>query len=1000
MNAPKNVSVAANTQLHIPKQVRPIVYLGHFYHDTQQYAHFEEQYHFYQQLPLLVPTADAMSQHYTIADNDTATSGSLSYHSTTTDDQSSPTVKAAAFQTRVGTVPSFAPKNQSLRDMHMGTTTLALKLEPSIPSKVSSNSQRTPFNVSVFSGPHYQPEKYTVKSSADYGNKYFLQEQFSPSTFEAKCLVPSLDYRFQSALKDGSHFASYSDYNAENPENFRHAYGVPHQPSQLMDLYMNPDGASQAYVATAEPSAFNPTRLQQERPPHESEPTPHQQLLDQSYTSSSSSPQTDTASQDERVNQILEAANLLDFNNQFSFTADSNNNDDREKSNNKGQRTTAWPATSQAADSDTDGESSSDSPDVQVKTERSSTKRDQHGNLKHRSSPPAYQSKDPSHQKPPVKGSRRTSGKTIARVPSSNANTSFHDDDDTVVSISSTQSSPRVTYVVPSDSDEHEDAESDATSATDEAAAAEEKRPKVEERPIPSKTLTINKCRDWGKFLQSWRIKKRPPVCSICLEAVISSEAPSVVYCDSPQCDVLIHRSCLNRTELPMLVQKYWLCDKCFFLDTMDQDCPFVVTCALCPNTNGLFCKLSPYLHDIPWVHFTCAKVFQARPNDFSYQAELGEYEARFDLIPIDRFAKTCEFCTDPIYASYGAKVTCSDCDKSFHVTCAQMNQVQVSLKSGNARCLSHFKHDERASQQIQRSKDYSTWINLKEAYLLRQFNKDSRMFAIDIWKALAKDAASFSMGNRKINAHYIRFLHRIKHVHYEVEGTLYSQWINYTLAFFNAVYSARDMESYTVSFSSELFASHKLIWKQYNFFQDTKEASPQPLAGTSEARGARGGSVEYLDSSGYDDHMGTSGGRHAASDGLIEIMDPSSPWLMPPHLKSPHQICSICKKTKLPAEVCANLGITEEYLKNLETTKDKRPPGHTGNLSYWDPRVFIQCSKCLSILHCGCPETPIKKHPEKNKVFVCIFCDRHGEMVAAAQALGSRRSRKINYKE
>ncbi|GAN06120.1 hypothetical protein MAM1_0112c05597 [Mucor ambiguus] len=971
----------------------------HLYYDIQQYNHFEEYCHLFQQLLFPVPNTDTMSQHYTSTDSSSKSHAltvvSPSHHCLSTDNQPSPTATVAAvFQTRVGTVPSFAPKNQSLRDMHMGTATLALKLEPSIPSKVSSNSQRTPFNVSVFSGPHYQPEKYTVKSRTDCGNRYFLPEHFPPSTSETRYLMPSLDYHFQNALKDGSHFASYSEYNAEDPENFRHAYGVQHQPSQLINLIMNPDGAGQPYVATTELSTFNPTRLQQERL-YVSAPTPHQQLLDQLYPSSTSSPQTDSASQDERVNQILEAANLLDFNNQFSFT---NDNDEMEKTI-KTQHTETWPNL-HATDSDTDGESS-DSQDCHVKKEKgspvyesaSSFTWDQHAKLKNRPSSATYRSKDLSQQNL-LKGSSSTAGKTIARVPPSNANTSFHDNDDTAMSTSSTQGSPRIDYAVPSDTDEHDDGESDTTSIVEEAAA--EKRPRVEERLIPTKTLTINKCRDWGKFLQSWRNKKRPLVCSICLEPVISSDAPSVVYCDSPQCDVLIHHSCLNRTELPALVQKYWLCDKCFFLDTMDQDCPFVVTCVLCPNTNGVFCKLSPYLHDIPWVHFTCAKVFQARPGDFSYQADLGEYEARFDLIPIDRFSKA-----NPIYASYGAKVTCSDCDKSFHVTCAQMNQVQVSLKSGNARCLSHFNHDDKASQQIQRSKDYNTWINLKEAYLLRQFNKDSRMFAIDIWKTVAKDAASFSMGNRKINAYYIRFLHRIKHVHYQVENTQYSQWINYTLAFFNAVYSARDMESYTVSFSSELFASHKLIWKQYDFWKGANKASSQPaISGEADTGEGRVGSVDYMDSNTYDGHMGTTGRKHATPQDLVETMDPSSPWLMPPHLKSPHQICSICKKTKLPAEVCANLGITESYLKNLETTKDKRPPGHTGNKSYWDPRVFIQCSKCLSILHCGCPDTPIKKHPEKNKVFVCIFCDRHGEMVATPQALGSRRSRKINYKE
>lgn len=610
-----------------------------------------------------------MSQDYTT--NSSSSSDALavissSYNCVSTGDHPSSTTAAAAFQTRVGAIPSFAPKNQSLRDMHMGTTTLALKLEPSIPSKVSSTSQRTPFNVSVFSGPHYQPEKYTVKSSTDYGNKHFLPEHFASTTAasssaEARYLMPSLDYHFQNALKDGSHFASFNEYNAEDPENFRHAYGVQHQSSQckcamyqiqinnsrqpylVIDLYMNPDGASQSYDATTVITAFNPTRLQQER----SHPTPQQQqFLDQSYASSTSSPQTDTASQDERVNQILEAANLLDFNSQFSFTTDGKDTLEKDV---KEKHTATWP-TSHETDSDTDGESSDNQQECRVEKERRnnavdqspspSFKRDHHGNLKARPSPPTYQSKNQFELKQP-KGSKGTAGKTIARLPPHNANTSFHDDDDTVVSISSTPTSPRVDYVVFSDTDEQDAADGDNTSAAKEAV---EKRPKAEERPIPTKTLTINKCRDWGKFLQSWRIKKRPLVCSICMDSVACSESPSVVFCDSPQCDVLIHRRCLNRTELPMLVQKYWLCDKCFFLDTMDQDCPFVVTCALCPNTNGLFCKLSPYLHDIPWVHFTCAKVFQARPGDFNYQADLGEYEARFDLVPIDRFTRASHF--------------------------------------------------------------------------------------------------------------------------------------------------------------------------------------------------------------------------------------------------------------------------------------------------------------------------------------------------------------------
>lgn len=211
---------------------RPIVYLGDLYHNTQQYSHFEEYYTLYQQLPPLVPNTDAMSQYTTDSSttHESAVSSS-SYHSAATGNQPTP----KSFQTRVGTIPSFAPKNQSLRDMHFGTTTLALKLEPSIPSKVSSNSQRSSFDVSVFSGPHYQPEKYTVKTSTDYGNRLFLPEHFPPSATslsEARYLLPSLDSHFQNALIDGSYFQTHSDYDAEDPENFRHAYGVKHQPSK------------------------------------------------------------------------------------------------------------------------------------------------------------------------------------------------------------------------------------------------------------------------------------------------------------------------------------------------------------------------------------------------------------------------------------------------------------------------------------------------------------------------------------------------------------------------------------------------------------------------------------------------------------------------------------------------------------------------------------------------------------------------------------------------
>lgn len=248
-------------------QEKPFVYLGEIYHDIQQYSHFEEYYFLYKNLPPLVLYPNTMSRRQTQSSTDVRKNSSIikttqaaaikstkaspvSYTIAQSSQNnrvpsshmsSSPSLiynKIAgdqkthmAYQTRVGAVPSFAPKNQSLRNIHMGTTTLALKLEPSIPSKISYT--QSPYNISIFSGPHYQPEKYSVKTSTDLRNRFLLPEQFSTTNniSESRHLLPSVDHYFQNALIDGSYFESYSDYNAEDPENFRHAFGVKNDES-------------------------------------------------------------------------------------------------------------------------------------------------------------------------------------------------------------------------------------------------------------------------------------------------------------------------------------------------------------------------------------------------------------------------------------------------------------------------------------------------------------------------------------------------------------------------------------------------------------------------------------------------------------------------------------------------------------------------------------------------------------------------------------------------
>lgn len=370
--------------------------------------------------------------------------------------------------------------------------------------------------------------------------------------------------------------------------------------------------------------------------------------------------------QNERVNQILEAANLLDFSGHIALNTNNEPPKIDKPLNRYGPNTIPrvipsrrWHRqNSDSTDSETDESSDDDENENEynVYERESYLERDSKGKEKTSQKPESPSANKPMTQSlKPHRGSIRTAGKTIARLPSASASTSYADEIDSdndnmslVASSSPVSSSSHLESNNSSSPSSSLVASSSEDSDSDEPLMKSlEKRLKLEvieanrlEKPIPTKAVSVTKCRDWGRFLQSWRLKRRPLVCSICLDYVVSSEASSVVYCDSPQCDVLIHRSCFNRKELPILVQKCWLCDKCFFLDTLEQDVRFVVTCALCPNTNGLFCKLSPYLHDIPWVHFTCAKMLEGNTGDFSYQPDLGEYEARFDLIPLEKFNK------------------------------------------------------------------------------------------------------------------------------------------------------------------------------------------------------------------------------------------------------------------------------------------------------------------------------------------------------------------------
>ncbi|KAI7889366.1 uncharacterized protein EV154DRAFT_514890 [Mucor mucedo] len=160
----------------------------------QQFDHFEYEYHamLLRELPPLVP------QH-----------------------PSTPS--------RVGVIPSSIKRTPLIPPTTHETTTLTHILEP-----IADNSPKTAPNLSVFSGPHYLPEKYSIKPLTTFRQAYFTP-QYKTDSPSRYYVSPHVNQYFQAALQDGSYFESYSDYKPQDPVNFRHAYNLQ-QPRNSLDV--------------------------------------------------------------------------------------------------------------------------------------------------------------------------------------------------------------------------------------------------------------------------------------------------------------------------------------------------------------------------------------------------------------------------------------------------------------------------------------------------------------------------------------------------------------------------------------------------------------------------------------------------------------------------------------------------------------------------------------------------------------------------------------------
>ncbi|OBZ82698.1 hypothetical protein A0J61_09251, partial [Choanephora cucurbitarum] len=135
---------------------------------------------------------------------------------------------------RVGVVSStFVSRSRPSEEMVAGNIIVVRK-----PVNSNYNSTEiTTHSLSVHSGPHFQPEQYRTKSSAEFEKSYTSPKKYSLP--KSRYYIPHIHQYFEAALEDSSHFKVYSQYRANESINFRHAYVVtsPADTSCKLPLY-------------------------------------------------------------------------------------------------------------------------------------------------------------------------------------------------------------------------------------------------------------------------------------------------------------------------------------------------------------------------------------------------------------------------------------------------------------------------------------------------------------------------------------------------------------------------------------------------------------------------------------------------------------------------------------------------------------------------------------------------------------------------------------------
>lgn len=146
--------------------------------------------------------------------------------------------------------------------------------------------------------------------------------------------------------------------------------------------------------------------------------------------------------------------------------------------------------------------------------------------------------------------------------------------------------------------------------------------------------------------------------CCVCSDERGWPENP-LVYCDGLSCTVAVHQACYGIVAVPT---GPWFCRKCECEESTAR-------CVLCPWKDGALKRTD----EKQWAHVVCALYIpEIRFGNVSTMEPII-----LQLIPSERFSKTCYICQDKgkgSKASYGACMQCNKagCKQQFHVTCAQ----------------------------------------------------------------------------------------------------------------------------------------------------------------------------------------------------------------------------------------------------------------------------------------------------------------------------------------